>query len=220
MKKQILAAAVALGLAAGAQAQDWEVSGYVQGNLGWAKASKPKAMKEVNSLGWDKTSSDRSDVGYKLLVGLQLNPYVALETQYVDFGKSTYKYKWNYGSIGRLEQEKYTFATKGLGVNLVGTYPVTDEFTLFAKTGMHKLRTKVKGKYIDVGPEWNDYDKASKTVSKWAQSFGIGGGYEFVENFEVIAEYERYQGVANKKIEGVKVKHSIDYLSAGIRYKF
>lgn len=220
MRKQILAAAIALGLAAGAQAQDWEVSGYVQGNLGWAKASTPKAVKEVKSWGWDKNSSDRSDVGYKFLVGLQLNPYVALEAQYVDFGKAKYKFSYSDSTVDHYEKEKYTSSSSALGFNLVGTYPVDDSFSLFVKTGMHNVRTKVTGKYIDVGPSWNDYDKESKTVRKWTPSFGVGASYEFIENFAAVAEYERYQGVANKKWDGAKLKHNIDYLSVGLRYKF
>ncbi len=219
MFKKTLAAALILGLAStGAQAADWDVSGYIQGNLGQAKAEKPSFVKDVQRetkiLG-ASTSSDKTDTAYKLIVGLQLNPYVALEAQYTDLGKSNYKVSAS-GPGGSM-RAKMDFDTKGYGANLVGTLPI-DKFTLFAKAGLHNLRTKAS-----VGMNSNtvigDF-KVSKTVTKWTQSYGIGASYEFIDNLAVVAEVERYRNVADKKWGGDKVKHDIDMLSAGIRYKF
>lgn len=217
MFKKTLAAALVLGLAStGAQAADWDVSGYIQGNLGQAKAEKPSVVKDVQRLG-ARTSSDKTDTAYKLIVGLQLNPYVALEAQYTDLGKSNYKVSAS-GPSGSM-RAKMDFDTKGYGANLVGTLPI-DKFTLFAKAGLHNLRTKAS-RVIHSNTVFGDFNfKDSKTVTKWTQSYGIGASYEFIDNLAVVAEVERYRNVADKNWDGDKVKHDIDMLSAGIRYKF
>lgn len=225
MLKKVLAVAVAFGLATGAQASDFEVSGYLQGNLGQAKAKKPSAVKaeqrDFKDIG-GRTSSDRTDLAYKLIVGLQLNQYVAVEGQYIDLGKA--KYKGRDAEPGLAFGEKIDFKTKGLGFNVVGTYPVTEDFSVFAKTGLHHLKTKgtMKGA-LDFNGE-RISDKESKSVRKWTNSIGIGASYQIIPNLSVVGEYERYRNVADKKVriddDKVKFKHNVDYLSVGLRYSF
>lgn len=161
-------------------------------------------------------------------MGLQANPYFALELQYVDLGKSKYKGR----ESGPLfapnslfsENEKIDFKTNGLGLNLVGSLPIED-FALFAKVGYHYLKTKGSYSFTDIetGDE-ADYDSSSKTIRKWTPSFGVGAAYNITPDFAVVAEYERYKGVADKKIsyfyEKVSMKHDIDFASVGLRYNF
>lgn len=238
MLKKVLAAAVVLGMATSAQAAGFEVSGYVQGSLGQAKASKPSVVKQEQRYFADwydgvgvKTSSDRTDTAYKLIVGLQLNPYVAVEAQYIDLGKADYKSRynesWEGGSFS--DTQKIDLKTKGFGFNVVGSYPVTEDFSVFAKTGLHHLRTKGTLKENWGGSDvyegsYADSYKASKSVRKWTNSIGIGASYQVIPNLSVVGEYERYRNVADKKVriddEKVKFKHNVDYLSVGLRYSF
>ena len=214
LKKTLLAAAVFACATTAVQAN--EVSGYLTGSIGQAKADKPKIAKEVQGIFKDfggRTSTDRTDTAYKIAVGLQANPYVALEAQYIDLGKSTYK-----GAIsgpGGSFSTKTDFETNGFGANLVGTLPI-DDFSLFAKAGYHYLKTKGKVKFSGI---LNDSDSA--TVRKWAPSFGVGAAYNITSELAVVAEYERYKGVADKKIDGeTSAKHDIDLASVGLRYNF
>ena len=213
LKKTLLAAAVFACATTAVQAN--EVSGYVTGSIGQAKADKPKFAKEVQGIFKDnggRTSTDRTDTAYKIAVGLQANPYVALEAQYIDLGKSTYKGAISEG--GTTFSAKTDFETSGLGANMVGTLPI-DDFTLFAKAGYHYLKTKAKVKLSDPVNE-----KFSGTARKWTPSFGAGASYNITPELAVVAEYERYKGVADKKIDGVSVKHDIDLASVGLRYNF
>src|SRR5690606_35018150 len=97
LKKTLLAAAVFACATTAVQAN--EVSGYLTGSIGQAKAEKLKSVKQAQNdflkgfLGstGGSTSSDRTDTAYKVAVGLQANQYIALELQYVDLGESTYK---------------------------------------------------------------------------------------------------------------------------------
>lgn len=224
LKKTLLAAAV-LALSATAVQAD-EVSGYLTGSVGQAKADKPSVVKrEMNDfkeLG-GSTSTDRTDTAYKIAVGLQANPYVALELQYIDLGKSKYKGALSAPGIGSYS-EKIDFDTSGFGANLVGTLPL-DDFTLFAKVGYHYLKTKGSLKesvsLVGIG---NFSESGSDNVRKWTPSFGVGASYSITKELAVVAEYERYQGVANKKVnvddEKISFKHDIDFASVGLRYNF
>lgn len=227
LKKTLLAAAVFACATTAVQAN--EVSGYLTGSVGQAKAEKPKSVKQEQNDYYKayggSTSSDRTDTAYKIAVGLKVNPYVALELQYVDLGESTYKGRDSdsYSGGSWSENEKFNLKTSGFGANLVGTLPI-DDFTLFAKAGYHYLKTKGYDKYsyteTNFGVTDNYGFKDSGTIRKWAPSFGVGASYNFTKELAVVAEYERYQGVADKKIEGVKFKHDIDLASVGLRYNF
>ena len=224
LKKTLLAAAVFACATTAVQAT--EVSGYLTGSIGQAKAEKPKSVKQEQNDYYKafggSTSSDRTDTAYKIAVGLQANQYIALELQYVDLGESTYKGRDSGSFTGGTwsENEKFNLKTSGFGANLVGTLPI-EEFTLFAKAGYHYLKTKGYDKYsyteTYAGVTYNDGFKDSGTIKKWTPSFGAGASYNFTKELAVIAEYERYQGVADKKIEGGKFKHDIDLASVGMR---
>lgn len=238
MFKKTLVAAVVLGLSSTAvQAYEMfgqEVSGYVTGSVGQAKAEKSKAAKELRSnygeMGsWpgvsSRTSTDRTDTAYKFGLGLQANQYVAFELQYIDLGEASYKGRVTSPFVpGASGSSKLKSETSGFGANVVGTYPIED-FTLFAKAGYHYLKTKnsIKEGIVGVGLD-GFYDSTSKTVRKWTPSFGVGASYNITPEFAVVAEYERYSGVADKKIsyDGDKfnMKHDVDFASIGLRYNF
>ena len=119
LKKTVLAAAV-LGLAAtGVQAND--ISGYATYSVGHGISSKPKAAKEVQSFYKEfggNTTTDRASAGYKIVMGLNVHPYLALEAQYTDLGKTNYKgsFAANDGAGSSLGfSDKLNLKTSGLG---------------------------------------------------------------------------------------------------------
>ena len=138
MFKKTLLAAVVFGVAATA-VQANELSTYVAASVGQAKAEMPvlaETLKDAAvTMGGLRSSSDRTDTAYKLIAGLNLNSNIAIEAQYIDLGKSSYKV----GNSGG--QYKGDFKTQGIGFNLVGSYPIED-FTIFAKAGYHLMRSK------------------------------------------------------------------------------
>lgn len=238
MLKKTLLAALVFGVATTA-VQANEVSGYVTGSVGQAKADKPKVIKnvqndisELNELGFaTSTSTDRTDTAYKIAVGLKVNPYLALEAQYTDLGKANYKAGLSFADpeadFAVAGSQKVNMKTSGLGANLVGMYPIED-FTVFAKVGYHLMKTKGTLKEsvsVSFDGETEGFsESSSETIRKWAPSFGIGASYNITKELSLVAEYERYQDVANKKItidgEKVNFKHDIDLASVGLRYNF
>ena len=189
MLKKTLLAAVVLGLSATAVQAD-EVSGYVTGSVGQSDA---------------KGFRSNTDTGYKIVVGLQANQYVAIEGQYIDLGEATDK----------LWTAKASSETKGFGANLVGTLPI-DDLKLFAKVGYHRLETKSKL------AESAGYSSRKKTDG--VPSFGVGASYAFTPAIEVVAEYERYKNTGDTKLStpgyAANFKHDIDLASVGLRYNF
>ena len=146
-----------------------------------------------------------TDTGYKIAVGLQANQYIAIEAQYVDLGKAEDK----------LWSARASSETKGLGANLVGTLPL-DDFKLFAKVGYHHLETKSK---LSAPAGY-----ASRKKTDGVNSFGVGAAYAFTPAVEVVAEYERYRKVSDRKaqvgIYRVNFEHDVDFASVGLRYNF
>jgi OOP family OmpA-OmpF porin len=182
MLKKTLLAAVVLGLATTA-VQANEVSGYATYSLG-----------QTDSRSFDTNKK----IGHKVAVGLQANQFVGLEAQYTDLGNPNIK-----GSVAG-HPAKLSAQTRGLGANLVGTLPLND-FKLFAKVGYHKMETKGSLKIDGFGSE-------SDKVREWVPSLGVGGAYTLTPVFDVVAEYERYQDVADD--------YNVDFASVGIRYNF
>lgn len=182
-KKTLFAAVVMGAMVTGAQAAEINPNGYLFGSVGQADAD----------LNW----TDEKDTAFKIGAGVQLNPYVGVEFQYVDLGEAVDKYR------DALNSASVSAATDGFGANLVGTLPM-DRFKLFGKVGYHKLDTDIKVRINNAS--------GSGSESEWVTSYGVGASFALSPAFEVVAEYERYNDVADE--------YDIDLLSAGLRYNF
>lgn len=211
-KKACIATLMLSVVALSAQAED--AGGYVAVSVGQAKAEQPKPIKEGGNIfkaTGGNVSSDRESTAFKLTLGLNSNPYMALEAQYIDLGESRYKGA-SVVPASALDI-KTDLETKGWGINLVGTLPLAD-FGLFAKAGYHQLKTTIKVASPVPG------HSRSQTARKWSPSFAVGAKYNITTAFTVLIEYERYMGVADKKIDNRNMKHDIDMASLGLRYNF
>ena len=192
MRKTLLAVLVSGAMVTGVQAAGNQVNGYLFGNVGQADYDFGSIFKGAPG------SLDDDDTAFKIGAGVQLNPYVGIEFQYVDLGEATYK-EPGYKEI---------ITADGFGANLVGTVPL-DRFKLYGKLGYHKLELEVKEK--EVG--WEDWSESKKD---WVVSYAIGATFALTPQFEVVAEYERYDDVADKFDANV----DIDLASIGLRYNF
>lgn len=225
MLKKILLPALALGalgaVATSVQAQAYPVSDYVQVSVGQAKADKSNAAKYALSDWSDfggSTSTNRTDTAYKIAMGIKFNPYLAVEAQYIDLGKESYKGRYSSQYIS--DSEKLSFKTSGIGANIIFSYPI-ESFTVFAKTGYHYLKTKASYQTSFSDGYYSDHEKASKNYKKWSPSFGIGASYAMTANLVVVAEYETYKSIGKDLyLDTYSAKHNIDLASIGLRYHF
>lgn len=199
-KKTLLAASlVSLAALAGA-AQAQQPNGYLFASIGQSDADVSKS--ELDTF-WGvgpgiSSSMDQKDTAWKIGAGIQLNRNFAVELQYLDLGAARYK------ATDGILVARTTAETKGYGLNLVATLPL-DSLDLFAKLGYHQLKTDADFSFAGVDV-FSDNDKER------VLSYGIGAGYALNESFGLVAEYERYNDVADS--------FDVDFLSVGLRYKF
>lgn len=222
LKKTLLAALVScLGVTA-AHANPYQPNGYLFGNIGQADASASKIRNGLDAqaeeiadffgLDQGRRSFDEKDSAFKIGAGIQLNQHVAVEFQYLDLGKLSYKAQGVNTFDGTTASLKGSAATDGFGANLVGTLPF-DRFKLFGKVGYHKLKTKGKLSVDIAVPEVGTFAVSeSESTTEWVTSYGLGASYAFTQTVELVAEYERYQDVADE--------YDVNFASVGLRYNF
>lgn len=194
MRKALLAVLVSGVMVSGVQAAGNQVNGYLFANLGQADYDTGNFYRGAAG------SLDEKDVGFKVGAGVQLNRFVGLEFQYADLGELTYK---EAGLRGK-------DSVDGYGANLVGTIPL-NRFKLYGKIGYHKMEYEVTEK-VALG-SW------SETEKEWVTSYALGGTFAVTPQFEVVAEYERYESVADD-FNNSGFDADVDLASIGLRYNF
>lgn len=108
------------------------------------------------------------DTGFKLFAGQQFHRSFAWEVQYTDFGDRSER---RFGT----SVEASAWA---LGASLVGLLPVSPEFSLFGKLGVHYAKAKVSGPGI------------STSDSDVELGIGAGLSYRLTQQLTLRAEVE------------------------------
>lgn len=163
------------------------------------------ANREIGG-GLTSLTDDNRDNGYKLFAGYQLNDNFAVEAGYFDLGQ--------FGSRALKGQEgslKTRAKTRGFNVDLVGSLPMTEKLSAFARAGAHYYEAKDRFQGGD-GYVVSDQHRRERDVDfKW------GGGlqYDFTQKFAMRLEAERY---AINDVIGNNGK--ISMYSLGALYRF
>jgi len=182
MKKSLVLAMIAAVTAAPAFAAD---SGfYIGANVGKATLSGSPYS----------DFAKKSDTSLGLLGGYQVNKNLAVEMQYIDFGKS-------------YAQAAYPIKTTGVSLSAVGILPVSGSFSVFGKLGVASTTLKV-----DCGA----CSPANYSVTKTAIAYGLGGQYNFTQALGIRIGYDKYAiGKSSEQTDG-----TYGVISAGVVYKF
>ena len=171
MKRFLIAALTGLFLASPAMAAD-DGGFYVGAGVG--------------TFGVDVGPFSGDDVGYKVLGGWMLNRYVGGELEYIDGGTA--------------EDRGVEIDTSGINASLRGAFPVTDQFSVFAKLGMLFWDAD-----FHLGEFGNDSDSGEDF------SWGVGAGFDFTDRFGVTVEYQGFE---------IEDTDTVDLLSASVVWKF
>jgi len=183
-----MVSALALSTSASAGFFDLTLAPYVGVGLG-------KSQADITCPA--STSCDDKDTAYKLYGGLEVNEFMSMEFGYVDLGKSTYS-----GAVNGKRD------TRGMSVQLVGTYALSPKFTLLGKGGFGILHTEVDGTVVTSNSE-------ADTDLEW--SLGLGAQYNFTKNVGMRVEWERYFNVGDATTTG---EADVDLITAGVVFKF
>lgn len=135
---------------------------------------------------------DKSDTGYKLVLGTQFTPNIGAELGYASLGTAKISGGGGTGEV------------KGSGwfVDLVGTLPLSGSLSGFAKLGVFNGKAKASG----AGGAASD----SGTDVK----YGLGLSYALSKTVDLRGEWERYRF----NLSGDK--GDVDLLSVGVNFKF
>ena len=175
MKRAIMAATLlALGSgAAYAQSPENDEGLYIGGGVGQFDL-------EIDGLdGTDEalTRLDDDDTAWQAFVGYRLNPYIALQAAYVDFGAPEDEFETSTGDHGKFGAELSGFAPAVIGILPLG--PVE----LSATLGYYFYDVEITG---DIDDPDIDSDDSGEDVF-----YGVGVGATFLERLHAKLAYEK-----------------------------
>lgn len=181
---------------------------YAGLSVGQTRASQDEASMVNSQLGGGYSLStlnhDDRDTGYKLFGGYQFSRNFAVEGGYFNLGSFGIS-----GSTVPAATFSGTTKVKGLNLDLVGSFPVTDRFSVLGRIGAN---------YADVADSFSSSAPlADPNPSKRDTNLKVGVGlqYAFTEALSMRAEIERY-----RISEPTGGKGDIDMVSLGLIYRF
>jgi OOP family OmpA-OmpF porin len=141
--------------------------------------------------GISASSCDTKDTAYKIFGGYKLNKHFAVEAFYNDSGEYSAS-----GADFDADAEADSF-----GVAFVGILPLSEQFDLFAKVGVHRWDFEAVG----------TVDSTVVTVDDSGTDvmYGVGASYSLTDSVAIRAEWENYSA-----------DDDITVLSAGVTYSF
>ena len=176
-----VAALLALGVAHSAVAADEEnPSGFY---IGAGVGQSTVKLDNLEGVGDVLEDLDSSATAWKLVVGWRFNPYIALETNYIDLGASD----GNFDAIGSSGHYKIELA--GFAIDAVGTIPI-GIFELSGKVGYYWNDANLKVNFDNIGP--NNGNVFNGSSSGEAVTYGVGAGVTFFGHLNTKVEYEYY----------------------------
>ncbi|BBJ23080.1 hypothetical protein W01_10070 [Candidatus Nitrotoga sp. AM1P] len=151
---------------------------------------------------------DDKDTGYKIYGGYQIDKNWGVETTYFDLGKATVHDSVNNGFA--ITPVYASIGATAWGFAGTFTTPIYNNVSLFGKIGLIRSELKARASIRGV-------DNQAKEFSTGV-NFGLGAKYDFTRNFVIRAEWERLEMQVNNQMS--TVNSDVDFLSAGITYKF
>jgi OOP family OmpA-OmpF porin len=211
----IASAIAALGLAAlsipaFAQDNNDTVGLYGGLNVGPTRATidDPRITRSLvgNGFAVNSLSDDKRSTGFKVFGGYQFNRNLALEGGVFSLGK--FGYQATTTPAGTLTGEA---KVRGLNLDVVGTLPLGDRFSVFGRAGV--TYAEAKDTFRSTGMVVVSNPNPSERAANWKA--GLGLQYAFTPSFSLRAEIERY-----RINDAVGNKGDIDMASVGLVYRF
>lgn len=192
--------------AAMAQDAGW----YGGANVGQSRATidDPRIRSNLLNNGFTSVTiaDDDRSTGFKIFGGYQLNKNFAVEGGYFDLGN--FGYSATTVPAGTLNGN---MKVRGLNLDLVGTLPMTDKFSVFGRLGVNYAQTRDNFSGTGAVNVTNPNPRKNDTNYK----FGAGLQYAFTDSLAMRVEAERY-----RINDAVGNKGDIDLYSVGLIYRF
>lgn len=186
------------------------VGPYIGGNLGATRSDfeNGDVNRYLANRGFtvNSSSDDTSSTGGKLFGGYQFSPYFAVEGGYFDLGK--FDYRANTTPAGSFNVNN---RIRGLNLDLVGTAPLTDRFSVFGRIGAAYAQNRASFASTGLVPAYTGNTRTNDTNLK----VGLGLQYAITEALAVRAELERY-----RVSDPIRNRGHVDMASVGLVYRF
>lgn len=189
-------------------AQDLDTGWYAGASVGKTEVDfrDARMVSALNGLAFttNSLSLDDEDTGWKLFGGYSFNKWLALEGSYADLGEFN-----ALASLTPAAQQAGEASFKGIGLDLVGSLPITTRFSAFARLGLANMRVDE-----DFNPIRAPYfiDRAERDFH---EKYGVGFEFRLTDAFSLRTEYERYKTDKNRITD-----NQVDMLSLGLVYRF
>jgi OOP family OmpA-OmpF porin len=212
-RKAAVASAMALATmgAAAANAQSLDAHGWYAGVFaGRSDLELKDGSPDSTFSGQGLTTSssvDKHHTAYSLDIGYQLNPWFAIEGQYVDFGKFDFSSTIVAPAPDTIDGR---FKAHGFGLNAVGIVPLPQGFSLYGKAGVFRSSTE-----LEANAGLTPVSGGSRNHT--GGDFGVGASYDFTRNFAAKVEWDRYLKLGDSGTTG---RGDIDLVMAGLQYRF
>jgi len=190
-----------------AEAVDYWYSGL---GLGYGKIEFYPA--DFSSNGAATETIRDADLGFTGALGLQINKNWAVEVNFIQLGKFSYKY-----SQGANEQED-VYEVSGWGGSLLPTIPLTRNLSLFGRLGVLAAQTRTTIR--NPAPAFNGSITAIQ-VSTTSFLSGFGAQYFLNRDFGIRVEYQNLGKVGTSGACGTCTgRANAQFLSASALFPF
>lgn len=180
------------------------------GGLGFGQSRYRNLASSIDSAvasvgGTSTTSESGRSEGWKVYTGYQFNKYLGVEGGYANLNDATAHTAITAPVAGTI---RTNVATDAWTLAVVGTYPLTDKFSVMGKVGAAYVLTEVRAQATGAGSGTT----ASIAVGddSYQPYYGVGVSYALLDNLNLRAEWERFD------MDDINV----DLMTAGIAVKF
>ena len=182
---------------------------YIGGSVGSTRANfnNDAINSQFVGNGFTVRSSDTNNrsSGGKLFGGYQFTPNFAVEGGYFDLGRFSYS--------GTTTGGNYNGDTRanGLNLDLVGTLPLTEQFSILGRVGAAFAQTRSNFSSTGFVPA----NTSNRSRNDTSVKFGIGLQYAITDALSLRAELERY-----RINDPIRNRSNVDMASIGLIYRF
>ena len=208
----IIAALLAVSAAGTAEAQSpsWYLAASAGSGKSNVSAGEVTDLLRSQGYGSPSTSADDKDQFYKFSLGYRFSPVIAIEGYFADLGKYNTRSVVVTPTAGSVSAD---YKSKGYGIDLVLSAPVTQEFSVFGRVGV--IQAKTEATFSSTGSVGLLANRGSK--NKTGQHFGVGLQYDFTPTVGIRGEVETFRKLGDDSTGG---ELKVDAVSVGAIFRF
>ncbi|MES2934510.1 MAG: outer membrane beta-barrel protein [Pseudomonadota bacterium] len=169
------------------------------------------------------TREDHNDAGFQIGGGYQFLPWLGVELAYVDLGKQETDYSVTPTNGGTTTRRHGDYKLHGLNASAVGTYPLTEKFSIFGKVGVFHSRLKYTESSSTPYPGSTNTSFAADDDRQTKASFGLGAAFKANEKISIRAGWDRVQNIGENfalTATGNGQFSHVDFYSVNVLYHF